>query len=205
MPYENETLNSTRLRDYAKRVAKQGHNISPSQLARTELAPDKRWWQRSRRAAGPVMQPLDGWIFLVNRYDGFLTHVRGRDGDYYRGIEHGELLILTTEGDIECAGYGIDSYAPIPGASRQDHRLSDHRVATDQDLTNFDRLNRGGYRDVRPRRPASGETELWRSELRLNCRIKVPHPGMEVSLALKRLLDQQQYTQRLYINQHIGI
>lgn len=162
--YEDETVDVARLLRYARRVARESTGIPESHLAQTQSAPAKRWWQRSRPGPSPVMHALGGWIVLVNRYDGFLSHVRGRDRDYYRGIEHGELLILTTGGDIECASYVIDSYSPIPGTSRQDHALSDRRAATPQDLTNFDRLNRGGYRDVRPRHTSSSEAELWRSE-----------------------------------------
>jgi hypothetical protein len=126
-----------------------------------------------------------GWILLVDATEGWFYVSNAPGASHHRGFEEGRLLLLTPEGALKQAKYTQESYRGygVSGGlgSWSRHTLRDVMNCSSEDLINFDRLNRSYYREVRKR-----QDENYRSEMGRNWQIRVPHPGMEASLALKR-------------------
>lgn len=113
--------------------------------------------------------------------------------------EHGRFLMLGADGILRRGAYSQYLYIHGPNPSAFAGRPSEIRdivPATREDLISFDRLNRSSYRESKKR----ARDEAWRRYLGTNWQIRVPHAGMEASLALKRLKEQGVFTQTLQMS-----
>lgn len=200
MAYDPSTFDESRLRRYARHVAEARAQTPTSQiLERVHESETVRRWLGSKKVTRTVTRPVSagGWILLVDPREGW-KYCAQDPGHAIRiqGFEEGRLLLLTTGGELTSAEYQIHEHSSSEGGSWESHQMGTPLSAS-CDLLEFDRLNRAGYRDRD--KPNKRNREVWRAELGRNWRIRVPHAGMEVSLALKRFKEGEEYISQLAI------
>ena len=199
MTYDEAKFDHPRLLGYAQAAARTASGV-PHSVASSHQRHDSglifkktRW---SRTTIG-----LDAWILLVDPEEGQAVYHRLELISLgLQAWEHGRMLLISASGELLTGSYS--QYHSMP-----DHRfgkdlpqgavsdIKDLRPASRVDVIGFDRLNRSTYRERRPQRG-----EQWRRELGISWRIRVPHAGMETSLALKRLKELGQCVHELTIN-----
>ncbi|GAB2568342.1 hypothetical protein GCM10027269_24050 [Kribbella endophytica] len=137
-------------------------------------------------------------MLLVDPDEGTVDFVgRGPQDAVTVGFEAGRLMLLTIEGALMCCRYSVHFRKPLLTEGFVAHTLTDRRVASAQDLVDFDVLNRAEYEDIHG---YYGSRPGWRREIGDQRGAQVAHPGAEVLGALRNFDEGSRYVSELTIN-----
>lgn len=158
-----------------------------------------------RVVSEPVSVPMDGWILLADPFEGWAQYESWpasgstSSSTLIRGVEEGRLLLLRRDGVLVGARYRIDYNNQVGGRVNESHDVQIGGPADVEQVTSFDRLNRGSYRRTRTTgRGVGREQVVWREELAWRGPAQVTDHGIETRRALSKFRKQGVHVNSLH-------